>query len=173
MRTLRRSFLLGLIGLLAGALGRAEDLKLIDFELEDQFGNLHRTADVEGTIVLLIGSDKGGSPFNGEWGRAVHEELGDHPFYDVISQLAHADLRGVPFFLKGMIRGKFPDEPDRWVLMDWKGALAKTYAFVAKSSNILVFSTDGALVHHAAGREPDDETVDEVVAALRRLLDEL
>jgi predicted transcriptional regulator len=78
----------------------------------------------------------------------------------------------VPFFVKGVVRGKFPQNPDQWVLMDWKGVVAKAYDFAPKSANVLVFAPDGALVHHASGREPDEETVSEVVNALRKLLDE-
>jgi len=150
----------------------AEPAELIDFEFEDQFGDIHQRADVQGTVVLLIGSDKGGSSFNGLWGKAIHDILRDHPHYDQISQLAYSDLRGVPFFLKGMIRSKFPENPDSWALMDWKGIIAKAYDFVPKSSNVLVFSPRGELVQHVSGREVVDETVQEIVAVLRDLLDE-
>lgn len=151
----------------------AQQVRLVDFELEDQFGNVHRRADVEGSIVLLIGSDKGGSSFNGLWGNAIREALENHPRYGQISQLAYSDLRGVPFFLKSMIRSKFPEDPDNWALMDWKGILAKTYAFERKNSNILVFDSTGQLMQHAWGRELDGRKLDETVAILRALLDEI
>lgn len=149
----------------------ALDRDLLDFALQDQFENVHRRSDVVGTIVLLIGSDKGGSQYNRVWGSAIHDALGDHPGYGEISHLAYSDLRGVPFFLKGMIRGKFPEDPDHWVLMDWKGTLAKAYEFTPKVSNVLVFSPDGTLVHRAAGNEPEEEDVEEAVRVLRDLLD--
>jgi predicted transcriptional regulator len=163
---------LTILGLVVGSSSHAEEAGLLDFELEDQFKNVHRSSDIAGNIVLLIGSDRGGSQFNGTWGKAIHDSLSDHPRYDQISHLAYADLRGVPFFVKGVVRGKFPQHPDQWVLMDWKGIIAKTYDFAPKSANVLVFAPDGALVHHASGREPDEETVSEVVNALSRLLDE-
>lgn len=169
----RRSLLLlTLVGLWLPSPTSAAEGELIDFTLEDQFGSVHRRADVAGSVVLLIGSDKGGSQFNGAWDGAIDATLGDHPRYGEISHLAYADLRGVPFFLKGMIRGKFPEAPESWVMLDWKGVFAKAYDFVAKSSNILVFSQDGVLLHHAAGREPDDAAVGAVVEVLRDALDE-
>lgn len=171
LRTRRSALALMLLVLVVSQPAEAEQARLVDFELEDQFGNVHRRADVEGTIVLLIGSDKGGSSFNGLWGNAIHEALKDHPRYDQISQLAYSDLRGVPFFLKSTIRSKFPENPDNWVLMDWKGALAKTYAFERKNSNILVFDSTGQLMQHASGRELDERKLDETVAILRALLD--
>lgn len=172
MRISASALLLTVLGLVAGSPAHGEDLQLPDFELDDQFENVHRRADVADTIVLLIGSDKGGSEFNQAWGGAIHKLSNGHPGYDQISHLAYADLRGVPFFLKELVRSKFPEDPDRWVLMDWKGTIAKVYDFVPKSSNVLVFARDGALVLHASGREPDDETVGRVVTALCELLDE-
>lgn len=78
----------------------------------------------------------------------------------------------MPFFLKGFVRGMFPENPDQWVLMDWNGVIAETYKFVPKSSNVLVFAPDGVLVHHASGHEPDDESLRALVSILRELLDE-
>jgi hypothetical protein len=172
-RAHRSALALTLLGLVASLPAEAAETVLVDFELEDQFGNVHRRADVEGTIVLLIGSDKGGSSFNGLWGDAIREALGNHPHYGQISQLAYSDLRGVPFFVKNTVRSKFPEDPENWVLMDWKGVLAKTYAFERKNSNILVFDSTGQLMQHASGREPDERKLDETVAILRALLDEL
>ena len=71
------------------------------------------------------------------------------------------------------MRGKFPQEPERWVLMDWKGEMAEAYQFESKATNLLVFSTDGTLAHQASGRELDESTLDGVVTALRSLLDEI
>jgi len=164
---------LAVLGLSAVFPAGAQDSQVLDFELEDQFGNVHRSSDVSGKIVVLIGADRVGSQFTQAWNQAIHDSLGDHPRYTHIADLAHANLRGVPFLLKGLIRSKFPQDPDGWVLMDWKGILPKTYEFAPKSANVLVFAPDGTLVHHAAGQAPDDEAVRELVGALRELLDEV
>lgn len=164
---------LTVIGLSAVLPAQAQDPPVLDFELSDQFENVRRSSDVAGRIVVLIGADREGSQFTGAWNQVIFDSLGHHPGYAQIAHLAHANLRGVPFFLKGMIRSKFPQDPDSWVLMDWKGILPKTYGFVPKSANVLVFAPDGTLVHHASGREPDDETVRGLEGALRELLDEV
>jgi len=103
--------ILTILGLVVGSPSHAEEREVLDFELKDQFENVHRSSDVAGNIVLLIGSDRGGSQFNDTWGKAIHVSLSDHPRYDQISHLAYADLRGVPFFVKGVVRGKFPQNP--------------------------------------------------------------
>ena len=145
--------------LAAGSATHAGDSQLLDFELEDQFGNVHRRSDVQGTVVLLNGSDKGGVQFNGVWGKAIEGALGDHPAYDQISLLAYANLRGVPFFLKKLIRGKFPQEPERWTLMDWKGVIASAYEFAPKSTKLpqLMASYYGIKVGAAAVSGPRRE----------------
>jgi len=172
MRICVSALSLTFVALLAASPTFGEAQELLDFEIKDQFENVHRSSDVAGQIVLLIGADRGGSQFTGAWSKAIHDSLGEHPRYPQIAHVAHADLRGVPFFIKGFLRGKFPQDPDRWVLMDWKGVIPKAYGFAPKSANVLVFAPDGALVHHASGREPDEEAVMGLVTALRELLDE-
>lgn len=172
MRIYVSALLLTVLNLVLISPTHAEQMQLLDFEIKDQFDNVHRRSDIQGQIVLLIGGDKDGSQFNGAWGDAIHKSLSDHPQYARISLLAHADLRGVPFFLKGYARGKFPQSADQYVLMDWKGVIANAYNFTPKSSNILVFAPNGALVHHASGREPSDETLVGVLSSIRKLLDE-
>lgn len=151
---------------------QAEQMHLLDFEIRDQFNNVHRRSDVQGVIVLLIGSDRDGSQFNEAWGEAIHNSLSDHRQYARVSVLAYADLRGVPLFLRAYVRRKFPQEADNYVLMDWKGIIANAYNFAPKSSNVLVFAPSGALVHHATGREPSDEALIGVLSSMRKLLDE-
>jgi len=160
------------VALLVASPTFGEVQELLDFEIKDQFENVHRGSDVAGSIVVLIGADRAGSQFTQAWSKAVRDALSGHPRYVEIAHLAHADLRGAPFFIKGFLRGKFPQDPDRWTLMDWKGVIPKAYDFASKSANVLVFAPDGALVHHASGREPDDEAVRGLVMALRELLDE-
>ena len=66
-----------------------------------------------------------------------------------------ADLRGVPFFLKGFVRGKFPKERDQWVLLDWKGAFFTTYDLQSGVCNILLFSPAGHILQKYTVTEMD------------------
>ena len=160
-----------IVGVASSAASREQ--KTLEFELEDQFRTVHRASDFVGSVVLLIGSDRHGVEFNQGWGEAIRSALADHPRSDRVTHLAYADLEGVPFFLKGTVRGKFPRQPEHWVLMDWEGEVASRYRFTPASSNILVVAPDGALALHHAGTEIDETSVDEIAAAIERLLDEL
>ena len=142
----------------------------LSFEMKDQFDRVHTDADYRGSLVVLIGSDKNGARFNVDWTKAIAAELNRGAGIELVRFIGLADLRGVPFFLKGMVKGKFPQEPDHWALMDWKGRIAKTYEFQPEASNILVFDQAGTLVFKTHGREVDDEEVERVVVHIRGAL---
>lgn len=151
--------------LLGWGIAQAGEQGLIAFKIEDQFGRKYGQKDFLGAVSLWIGSDKDGSAFNDQWGEALYRALKDEADAGRVRFVGVADLRGVPFFLKGFVRGKFPKDTERRILMDWDGAFAKGYAFAEKHSNILVFSPAGALVHRTVGQEPAAAAVDSVVAA--------
>jgi hypothetical protein len=154
-------------------LAAAETAPPLEFELEDQFRVMHRGSEYRGDVVLLIGSGRKGAEFNGLWGKAIHEIVADHPRYDRLSDLPYANLKAVPFFLKGTVRGKFSEESNHWVLMDWKGKIAKTYGFDPASSNILVFAPDGSLALQHSGTDVDEASLDKIADRIRSLLDSL
>ena len=112
----------------------AQETSLIEFELKDQFDKVYRTEDYSDRIVVVIGSDKDGSDYNPIWGKALHDALEGVPGYETIDFLPFAHLTGVPFFIKGMVRGRFPKEPDQWALMDWKGVFDDAYGLVPEAT---------------------------------------
>ena len=151
----------------------AAEQSLIEFSLKDQFNNRHTQQQALGKVVLIIGSDGEGSEFNDAWGTAINQAVTDHPNYPQLHQLPYADLRGVPFFAKGYVRGMMPEEPESWVLMDWKGSFAKAYEFQSEATNILIFGTDGALKIHLFGQELESEKLARLVQELTLQLDSL
>jgi hypothetical protein len=168
---------LSLLAILTGSTTAAADAAqpptyLIDFSLRDQFDDLHTQADTAGRVVLLIGSDGEGSEFNDLWGKAINPALADHPNHALLYQLPYADLRSVPFFARGFARGMMPEAPQEWVLMDWKGSLAKAYRFQPGATNVLIFAADGTLSLQVAGTQPQPPVVEEIVTLLRTLLNQ-
>lgn len=165
----------GLCSLMVGAPlsageARAQSTTLIPFEIEDQFEEVHRDADYANRILIVIGSDRDGSEFNPVWGEALTAALEGEDGYARIAMLPVADLQGVPFFVKGMVRGRFPEDPEQWVAMDWDGVFSEAYGFVESSSNILVFAPGGRLVQRAHGRELDAAVLQSLVSPIRVLL---
>jgi len=160
----------GLIALVGVVTAWGQSATLIEFEIADQFDRVYRSADYVGRIVYVLGSDGKGAKFNGAWGDAIYEELKDVEGFGDVAILPLAHLKSVPFFLKGTIKKKFPQEKDHWVLMDWKGLFNQAYGLEPKSTNILIFSADGNLVHQAYGQEVDQEILDQLLETLRELL---
>jgi len=134
---------------------------LIDFHIQDQFKQVHTTSDYAGEVVIVIGSDKAGCDYDKLWSAELSQKLGDNA-----SILPVAHMKGVPFFLKGFIRGKFPKQPENWILMDWGGKFNKAYNFEPGLANILVFNGQGEQIFKASAGELDKE----IVSAIENLV---
>jgi hypothetical protein len=81
-----------------------------------------------------------------------------------------ADLRGVPFFMKGSVKKKFPADRSQWVLMDWKGELATTFEFESATCSILLFDWNGILRLHVAVQELDQDLLGQILDAIDTLI---
>ncbi len=134
---------------------------LIDFQIQDQFKQVHTTSDYAGEVVIVIGSDKAGCDFDKLWAAELSQKLGDS-----VRILPVAHMKGVPFFLKGFIRGKFPKQPENWILMDWGGEFNKVYNFEPGLANIIVFDRQGEQIFKAAASELDQEIVSELISII-------
>ena len=143
-----------------------QQTKLIPFKLKDQFDREFEEMDFQHWLLVLTGFDRSGTKYAESWMQAIHDALkSNEEFYKVLL-VAVADLRGIPFFLKGFVRGKFPKKRSRWVLMDWKGEFSKAYSLQPKVTNILIFDCEGTLIHKTFGREADQTTLDGIVAKI-------
>ena len=148
----------------------AQDAALISFKIEDQFERAHTEKDYLANIVIVIGSDKNGSKYNGIWAKAIRDSLKHENNFAQIKFLRVADLRGVPFFIKGFVKGKFPKEKERWVLLDWKGQFAKAYEFESEACNIVIVGRNGTVVHKTSGHDLDHEKLAMICEKLKELM---
>ena len=149
-----------------------QETKLIPFKLKDQFDREFETRDFHHWLLVLTAFDRNGSKYAESWMQAINDALRDNEEFYKILLVAVADLQGIPFFLKGFVRGKFPKKRSRWVLMDWKGDFFKSYNLQPKVTNILIFDCSGNLIHRTAGREVDQPTLDALVSKILGALPE-
>ncbi len=147
-----------------------QDSTLIDFKIKDQFDRVYTQDSWEDSIIVIIGSDRKGSEFSGTWSGAIKDSLNDAPGFDRVKFVGLSDLRGVPFFLKRFVRGKFPKDPANWVLMDWKGRFPKAYQFREDHCNILIFDINRHLIHQTAGTALEPDKLKQIINSLRTLL---
>ncbi|MFC1475449.1 hypothetical protein ACFLQW_00420 [Candidatus Zixiibacteriota bacterium] len=170
MKILLTIFFVCLLGIPAVGNAAERDTTLIDFKLKDQFDNEYRDDDWQGRIIVLFGYDRKGNEYQDQWLAALRDSLPPSGDSTAISFIRLANVRGVPFFLKGMLKGKFPQEPDQWVLLDWKGRFDKAYEFEDDACNILVFDRQGALVYRTPVTELNIGTLKQITTYIRSLL---
>lgn len=148
----------------------AQSDQLVEFKINDQFDRLHTHEEIQDTVVVLIGSGRPGSKYNMKWGHQLGVKLQKNGLFEGVIFVAHADLRGVPGFLRGFVKSKFPQEEEKWVLLDWDGVLARSYDYDSKTSNILIFNQKGSLVQHKTGLEPTEAEIDTLFQTVKQLV---
>ncbi|MEL6822692.1 MAG: hypothetical protein AAFP70_13095 [Calditrichota bacterium] len=152
--------------LLIGSSLQAQN-KLISFELKDQFDTTYTHQDFDDQVLIAVLSDKKGSDYNERWSLAILDSLGEDS--DEVRFLPVADMRKVPFFVRGLVKKFFPKDPEVWILLDWKGQFAKTYEQVEKSCNIILFDRNSEVVYQTAVTEIDETELSTIVDHLRLL----
>jgi hypothetical protein len=116
---------------------------VVDFRLSDQFGRPHDAADYRGRAMLLVGAGRGGRAAGTAWVEILRGLQPDSAATAAIPVVGVADLRGVPRLLRRIVRGRFPADRRRAVLLDWDGALARRLGFDAERCTIVLIGPDG------------------------------
>ncbi len=119
--------------------------KATDFTLQDQYEKTVSLKQYEGSIVVMIASDKEGSAQNAAWTKAIKDKYADRLAIQGI-----ADVSSVPFFLKGKIRNDFKKDGES-ILLDWKGEVFKAYGLTKGVSNVILVDKDGMVRHRTSG----------------------
>jgi hypothetical protein len=143
---------------------------LVTFEMEDQFQNTYTQEDFLGRVLVVIGGDRKGAPLAKEWGKALGESLQPEISSRKLRLVGLSTLKGVPFFLKGYVRGKFPKTQEEWALLDWQGLFAGSYGFTSGEANILVFDESGNLVHKAHFGQCQTSDVRLITSVIRKAI---
>ena len=141
--------------------------KLISFDMEDQFHTRYTPDDFLGKMIVLIGSDRGGSEYNNKWGKAIEDELKRGEITYDLNWLPVADVSAAPFFMKGYVRNMMPEDKKKWVLLDWDGDFADAYHFKEDMSNILIFDAAGKLVFQGSGTVVNKDDIADIVEVIK------
>ena len=87
---------------------------------------IYRVASILGIAMLIVAVAfycVSACKYNESWGKAIDDSLGLAESPGEVVGIGLADLRGVPFFLKGWVRGKFPEEQCNIIVFDSLGEL--------------------------------------------------
>jgi len=142
----------------------------LKFAIADQFDSLHTEKEYPGTVTILVGSDRTGSQFNRIWEGAIRDSLRNQFDSTQVKILRVANVSSVPFFLKGLVKGKFPQDNNERVLLDWKGYFPKAYGFVEDVCNIVIFDGNGAVVYKTSAQGIDNKKLSEVCDRILRIV---
>ena len=126
--------------------------KSISYVLEDQYGNEHKSVNIQGKRQLLFLADRTGSDFTSNWTKVLE------PLYrNTIEFVAFADVSSVPGFLKGFIKGKFKDSYSNPILMDWEGKLFEYYNCPDGIPTIVFIDNKGIIRYKISGKGTNSE----------------
>ena len=125
------------------AIRAPEPDSLVAFRLSDQFGRVQDAAALRGRAYLLVGAGRGGRTAGTAWVESLRALQGDSAGPATLPVVAVADLRGVPRLLRRVVRGRFPDDRGRGVLLDWEGTLARQLGFDVQQCTIVLVGPTG------------------------------
>lgn len=143
------------------ALSSSIGSKSISYVLEDQYGNEHKSVNIQGKRQLLFLADRSGSDFTSNWTKVLE------PLYrNTIEFVAFADVSSVPGFLKGFIKGKFKDSYSNPILMDWEGKLFEYYNCPEGIPTIVFIDNKGIIRYKISGKGTSSELqmINEVIS---------
>jgi hypothetical protein len=143
----------------------AQQVTLIHFRMQDQFDRIYSDAQYHGKSLLFSLSDEHGSQFCPVWDHALNGRLGAD-WRSRTSEVSVAELAGVPGFLHGMVKGRFPRQQKNAVVLDWDNTFAKAYGFHKDQCALLVFDPAGRLLHHVGGQQPRADQVEQLADAV-------
>ena len=147
-----------------------EPVSPLRFELEDQFGELHASDQIEAQYLILIGGDRRASDESREWAITVGAYLADPDSnLAAVEVVRVADLRSVPAAMKGLVSKKMRSRHSTPVLMDWHGDLTGRFGFQPNVANIAVIESSGEIVLQMQAEQPQEQQFATLMRALAEL----
>ncbi len=125
--------------------------KAPNFSLSDQNGLQHSLSTFAGHPVVLLASDKAGEEQNHQWGELIGRKYGGR-----VRIVGAADVRTVPFFLKGKIKNDFKKDKNT-ILLDWDGMFFTAYGLTKGVSNVVLIDDSGIVRYLHCGSPSREE----------------
>jgi hypothetical protein len=135
--------------------------------VKDQYGKQVTIGAPSSDWILLIYGDRVGSNFSNNWSSGLRAL----PHCRIVFA---ANLRAVPFFMKGTVEGKFqgkgPTGKEKGpVLLDWQGKIGDAFGFTPSIANVYVFDRLGAMRAKDAGKG-EKADLERLTATVKSLL---
>ena len=150
---------------------QADDIFLDPYSIPDQFDDAHTADEVQDSVVVYLRSDRKSFKYSPEWTQAINAELVEVPGSADVTFVYLAHMKGVPSFLRSVIKKKFPQDRAHWMLLDWKGVFASSYGFTKGAVDVLIFDRKGLLVYQSAVTEVEQSKLSEMIVVMRAALE--
>ncbi|MFH1843030.1 MAG: hypothetical protein ABIF77_07455 [bacterium] len=143
---------------------------LIPFKLKDQFERLHTDARYRRSVLVVTWGDRDAKDYLVPWRTALEDSLAPEIQSYRLRTLGVAHTKGVPFFIKGKLKGVFREQYGWPILLDWDGDFARAFACTEKTCNLLVFDEKGAFVQCWSVTDENPDLLTEIVRVVRGLV---
>lgn len=147
-----------------------QELRLVHFTLETAAGEEYTQEYRKDRILVMFGTDRTGSAYSREWVHILRDTLTHWNVMDSVAFVGLADLQGVPFFLRGLVRSLIPDDRTDPLLLDWEGLFPEIYRFEDGACNILIFDRERKLYHRESVKVLDPVALSSLLSTLRTLI---
>lgn len=146
------------------------DARIPEFELDDQFGQSHRSTDFAHRHLIFVGGDRSASDEIQSWSVEIRRVLQARPDTQAELELVRvADLRGVPRSFEALVTKRMRKRQQVPVLMDWTGEITEVLRFERQHANVVLFDAAGTIRLSLQAGQPEAEEVEALREALDRL----
>ena len=128
------------------------DDKAAEFALKDQYDKTFALNFPKDKATVLVFGDREGSSQIEGWVRPLVEK-----YADKIDVLGVAELSAVPTVARGVVRRIMKNQVKYPVMLDWSGAISKSYGYQKGKANLFVIDKRGSIVAEVAGAASEAE----------------
>jgi hypothetical protein len=125
----------------------AEVGRVHSFTLCDQFKIEHKQVFPGSRIIVLTLADRKGSEQLEDWVTPFYKR-----YEEQVDIFGVANLKGVPGFMKPLLRKLFRKGLDYPVMMDWTGEICEALQYKAGKANIFILCPKGVIRHRINGK---------------------
>jgi hypothetical protein len=117
-----------------------------EFQLKDQYNKTFALNFPKDKATVLIFGDREGAKQIESWVRPLVEK-----YADKIDIQGVAELSAVPEIAQGVVRRIMKNQVKYSVMLDWSGAVSKSYGYQKGKANLFVIDKRGNIVAEVAG----------------------
>ena len=117
-----------------------------EFELKDQYEKTFTLKFPKDKATVLVFGDREGAKQIESWVRPLVEK-----YADKIDIQGVAELSAVPSLARGIVRRIMKNQVKYSVMLDWSGAVSKSYGYQKGKANLFVIDKRGGIVAEVEG----------------------